>query len=86
MVVFSRFYELEGLLTCNDIRFKGLCVFITATKDINKYFTDKITHLFRRKCQTTKKGLKTPLSSKIDHFCKDMYEGKLFQMVYISVL
>ena len=31
-------------------------------------------------------GLETPLSSKLDHFCKDIYEGKLFQILYISVL
>ena len=31
------------------------------------------------------KSLKSTISSKLDHFCKGIYEGKLFQMHYISV-
>ena len=32
------------------------------------------------------KPVQALLSSKLDHFCKDIYEGTLFQIVYTSVL
>ena len=59
---------------------------------MNKYFTDKITHLFRRKCQTTmlnmavcQEGLLEKLRKRAESTHNKKFTGGLFQPLSLKM-